>query len=289
MSRAKTLLSYSARRRLRYFGGYFGLALLLTIFVCAVAPGWLAPHDPFQQNLRATGLPPFWMDGANPVHPLGTDQLGRDLMSRLIYATRVSVLVGVGAVTLQLLIGVPAGVVAAMRGGRVDDLIMRVADIWFAVPLLVVALAVLAILGGGLLTTTMVLGVTGWVTFARIARSEVLTLRDREFVLAARAFGSSESRIVAEHILKNIAASIIVLATLQMSNMIVVEASLSFLGVGIQPPTPAWGSMISAGRDYLYNQWWQPVLPGLALMLTTLAINLVGDMLRDVLDPSLRS
>lgn len=278
------------RPRLRFpFAGTVGLVVLGAVVLCAIAAPLLAPHDPYAQELASAGLPPAWERGGAAAHPLGTDHLGRDELSRLIYGARVSILIGVSAVLIQTVIGLALGLLAGMRGGVLDSLVMRVADVWLSIPMLVIALAVMAILGGGVLNTVLILGFTGWVTFARVVRGEVIVLRQREFVTAATIFGASRWRIVRENIVRNAAPSVIVVATLQVSHMIVIEASLSFLGVGVQPPTPAWGSMIAQGREHLYTHWWQAVLPGLALMLTAMAVNLVGDALRDKLDPRLRA
>ncbi|MQA82120.1 MAG: ABC transporter permease subunit [Streptosporangiales bacterium] len=269
-------------------GGVIGGAVLAIVVLCAVFAPLIAPHDPLAQSLADVGRPPAWMSGGDWNHVLGTDQLGRDLLSRVIYGARISMIVGLGTVVLQTVLGVLAGLYAGYFGGWLDSLLMRFADVWLSIPFLVLALAVMAVLGAGLTNTVLVLGLTGWVTYARVVRGEVLSVREREYVLAAESLGERPVRSMVTHVLPNVTGSIIVVATLQVSHMIIIEASLSFLGLGVQPPQPSWGSMIAQGRDYLYNQWWLSTMPGLALLVTTLGINLLGDSLRDVLDPSLR-
>lgn len=285
--RLPVLLPRGVRLR-HHIGGVVGAVVLLVVIVCAVFAPVIAPHDPFAQSLADVGKPPVWLDGGSWNHVLGTDQLGRDLFSRIIYGARISMIVGLGTVVLQTVIGVLAGLYAGYYGGWLDSLLMRFADVWLSIPFLVLALAVMAVLGAGLTNTVLVLGLTGWVTYARVVRGEVLSIKQREFVLAAESLGERPTRAMFTHVLPNVTGSIIVVATLQVSHMIIIEASLSFLGLGVQPPQPSWGSMIAQGRDYLYNQWWLASMPGLALLVTTLGINLIGDSLRDVLDPSLR-
>lgn len=293
MTLARTDRSSSMRsvtRHLRtHAGGFIGLVLLAIVVLAALLAPVLAPRDPLAQDLGAVNLPPFWLDGGSPEHALGTDQVGRDALSRIIYGARISMLVGLGTVALQTVLGTIVGMVAGYRRGRLDTLLMRFADVWLSIPFLVLAMAVMAVLGAGLLNTVLVLGLTGWVTFARVVRGEVLSVREREFIVAARGMGISSIRAMRTHILPNVAGPIVVIATLQVSNMIIAEAALSFLGLGVQPPQPSWGSMIAEGRDYLYNEWWLSTIPGVALLITTMAINLVGDSLRDILDPKSRS
>lgn len=275
------------RQFTRNFGAMFGLTVLVAVCVMALFAPWVAPYNPTAQVLLDRNLPPFWMDGGTIEHLLGTDQLGRDLFSRIVYGARISLFVGIATVLIQTSIGVTVGLIAGFRRGWVDTLFMRIADVWLAIPFLVLAIAVAVILGPGVLNTVLVLGLVGWVTYARVVRAEVLTVRERDFVLAARSIGTPAMRIVRQHIVPNVMASVLVVGTLQISRMIIAEASLSFLGLGVQPPNPAWGSMISEGRDRLGQQWWLATMPGLALMLTTLGINLLGDSMRDILDPKL--
>jgi peptide/nickel transport system permease protein len=265
----------------------FSLLVLLAVGLSAIFAPLLAPHDPLAQNLLERNMPPFWLEGGSTAHLLGTDALGRDLLSRIIYGARISMIVGVATVVIQTGLGVTIGLIAGYRRGWVDTIFMRIADVWLAIPFLVLAIAVAVLFGPGLMNTVLVLGLVGWVTYARVVRAEVLSVREREFVLAARTMGVKAMPTIWRHILPNVMASILVVATLQVSRMIIAEASLSFLGLGIQPPEAAWGSMIADGRDRLSQQWWLATMPGIALLMTTLAINLLGDTLRDILDPKL--
>ena len=263
--------------------GIAGLALaLLTVAAAAGAP-WLAPHDPgvgdFAQILKPPGT---------PGHLLGTDQLGRDLLSRVLYGARIALFIGTCTVLLTALGGSFLGLVAGGVGGRVGAVIMRVADVQLSFPFILLALTINAIVGLGLRNIILSLAAAGWVVYARVVRGQVLSLRQREFVQAAAALGTGRARILLRHVLPNVAPSIIVVASLQFSQFIVAEAAISFLGFGVQPPTPAWGSMLSESRDFLYVAWWLAAFPGAALALTALGINLVGDWLRDVLDPKFR-
>lgn len=269
-------------------GASIGIVILAATVLAASLADVIAPHDPLSGDVARRLLPPAWLPGGNPDFLLGTDSLGRDLLSRIVHGARVSLLVGIAAVVLRGSIGVLIGLIAGYRGGRVDSWLMRLADLQLAVPFLVLALAVMTVLGPGLLNIILVLGVTGWVIYGRVVRADVLSVRERDYVLAARATGCDDPRIVLRHILPNVAASIVVISTLEVARMIIAEASLSFLGLGVQPPTPAWGSMVAEGRDYLATQWWLATLPGLAIFVVVMSINLVGDWLRDRLDPTLR-
>jgi peptide/nickel transport system permease protein len=258
-------------------------ALLGLVVVLLVVVGAL-----FAQDLGKRLLPPSWLEGGEPGYLLGGDPLGRDILSRIIYGARISLMVGVIAVLIRGTGGVLLGLLSGYKGGWFDSVVMRFGDIQMALPFLVLALAIMAVLGPGLRNVIIVLGITGWVFYARVVRSEVLSLREREFVDAARVVGARTGRILSRHILPNAAASVIVVATLDIALMIILEASLSDLGMGVQPPTPSWGSMVADGRDYLSTQWWVSTFPGLAIFVTVMAINLVGDWLRDVLDPTTR-
>lgn len=234
-------------------------------------------------------MPPFWYSEANPSYLLGTDQLGRDVLSRLMYGSRVSLIVGICGVAISVVIGVALGLVSGYVGGATDAIISRVLDTFMAIPFILLALAVVGVLGprhgSGLITLITVLGVTGWVTFARVIRGESLSVKRREFVDSARSIGQTDLQIILRHVLPNIVASVIVLATLQIATVIIAESSLSFLGLGVQPPTVTWGLMLSEGRDHLATSWWLATLPGLAITLTVLGVILLGDWLRDILDP----
>lgn len=245
----------------------------------------VAPHDPNTQDLLARLRPPAWLGAGTSDHLLGTDQLGRDLLSRLIYGARVSLLVGLSAALLAGVIGAVVGLVSGFLGGWFDRVLMRVADIQLAFPSILLALAIVGFVGSGLWTVILVLGCTGWVAYARVVRSEVLSLRTRDFVTEARAIGVGDLTIMRRHLLPNVMAPLATIGTLQVAAAIVAEASLSYLGLGVPKEIVTWGAMLSDGQLYLGTSWWIAVFPGLALMCTALAINVTGDVLRDVADP----
>jgi ABC-type dipeptide/oligopeptide/nickel transport system permease subunit len=276
------------RRLWRLKWGLGASAVLLGIVACAVFAPRVAPLDPLAVNIRHRLAPPAWMAGGDPRHWLGTDQVGRDLLSRMIYGARVSLVVGVAAVAISALLGVLLGLSAGYFTGRADALIMTLVNVMLTFPFVLLALAVIAVLGPSLTNMIAVLGVAGWPIYTRVVRAETLAIREREFVLAARALGSGHARIVFGQILPNVASAIVVIATLQVAQVIIQESFLSFLGLGVQPPTPAWGNMLGEGRVYMLNSWWIAAFPGLAIFVTTLAINLMGNALRDWLDPHLR-
>jgi len=254
-----------------------GLAMTLTVAAVALLAPLLAPHPYDDQDLGRSLLPPFWLAGADPAHPLGADFQGRDLLSRLIYGARTSLLVGTSAVIVAGLLGIPLGLLAGYFGGPLDDAIMRLADAQLALPPIVLAIGVLAATGSTLPTIALVLGLIGWVQYARVIRGQTLSLREREFVTAARVCGAGDARILARHVLPNALGPILVIATVNVSGMILAEASLSFLGIGVRPPTAAWGTMLSEGRDVFAVAWWNAVFPGLAIVWTVFGINLLGD------------
>lgn len=268
------------------YTGIAGLLMVLPIVVAAIFAQFIAPVSPLVQDLEQTLRPPAWLPGGTPSHFLGTDHLGRDILSRVIYGSRVSLLVGFTAVFVQGGVGSILGLIAGYYGGRFDRIIMRAADIQLAIPWLVLALAMVAVLGPSLQNVVIVLGITGWVSYCRVVRAQVLSIREQDFVEAARALGSPDRRILTAHVLPNTTNAIVVIATLEVARMIIAEASLSFLGLGIQPPTPSWGGMVSEGRSYLTIAWWFSTFPGLAIFLTALGINLLGDWVRDRLDPT---
>lgn len=268
--------------------GLIGLVLVLAAVATALLAEPLSPHDPYQQNIPQRLTAPFWTSG-DRTYLLGTDALGRDVLSRIIYGSRVSLLVGVSSVLISGAIGVVLGLVAGYFRGRWDSFIMRLADVQLAVPTMVFALALMAALGPSLINVIVVLGVTGWVMYARVVRGEVLSLREKDFVESARAIGASHGRILFRHILPNVMASIIVISSIRVATMILLEATLSFLGLGVQPPTPTWGGLVADGRDLVYKAWWISAFPGIAIVIVVLGINLFGDWLRDALDPRLRS
>jgi len=273
------------RKFIRNPVGVIGGIILLTVLVGATFAEYLAPHEPNRQRLMARFKPPFWAEGGGMTYPLGTDNVGRDIWSRIIHGSRISLVVGVCAVGVSTLIGVTLGLISGFWGGRVDSAIMAMVDIMLAFPQFILAFAMVAVLGPGIGNIILVLGITGWERYARVVRAEVLALREREFVQAARAVGVSNAKIVFGHIMPNTFSSVIVMATLQTAQAILAEAALSFLGLGTGRNYPSWGQMISLGRDYISIAWWLSTFPGLAILLTVLAINLVGDRIRDVLDP----
>jgi len=272
--------------RLRW--GLAAAGVLVLIVASAVLAPEIAPHDPLAVNIRHRLAPPAWMEGGAAQHLLGTDQVGRDLLSRVIYGGRVSLVVGVGAVFMSATIGVLLGLGAGYFGGRTDWVIMTGVNVMLTFPFVLLALAVIAVLGPSLTNMIIVLGVAGWPIYARVIRAETMAIREREFVLAGRALGMSHLRIIARQIVPNLVSVIVVIATLQVAQVIILESFLSFLGLGIQPPTPAWGNMLGEGRLYMLNSWWIATFPGLAIFLTTLVINLIGNALRDWLDPHLK-
>jgi len=278
----------SAVRRGLSFRAVFGLTVLLCMGGAALLAPQIAPWDPGRQMLLKRLRPPMWEARGLREHPLGTDHLGRDILSRILYGGRISLGVGLSAVTLSCLIGVSLGLLAGFHGGRTDAFIMRVVDVFLAIPYILLAMGVVFALGPSLLNVILVMAVTRWVQFARIVRADVLSIREREFVSGARARGSRSTRLLLRHVLPNALTPIIVVATLELAFMIIYESALSFLGLGVQPPTPTWGWMLSDGRNYIATAWWLATFPGLAIMLTVLAVNLLGDWLRDTLDPRLK-
>jgi peptide/nickel transport system permease protein len=267
----------------------FGLAVVVLVVLTAVAAPLLSPFDPIEQDLGDLRLKaPGFRDAAGRLHPLGTDHLGRDLLARVIYGAQPALLVGFAAVVISGVLGMVAGLVSGYFGGRVDDALMRLADIQLAFPFILLAIAVIGVLGPSLKTIIAVIGVSSWVVYARIVRSAVLSLREREFVQAALALGSGDGRVLVRHILPNALTPWLVVATLDMARVIVIESALSFLGLGVQPPTPTWGGMLADGRVYISTAWWLATFPGLAILVTVLGINLFGDGLRDTLDPRLK-
>lgn len=281
-----------AGRILRELGGnraaLLGLGIILLVMAAALCAPLLSPADPLLQEVTHRMKPPLWTGEDGRVYYLGTDHLGRDILSRLIYGSRISLVIGVSAVALAGVLGTLLGLVAGYRGGRIDDLCMRLTDTMLAMPFILLALAVIAVLGSSLKNIVFVLGITSWVSYARVVRAEVLTLRTREFVAAAQALGGGGARVIFRHLLPNVLTPVIVIATLEVARMIILESALSFLGLGVQPPTPTWGGMLADGRAYLSTAWWLATIPGLCIMLCVLGINLLGDWLRDVLDPRLQ-
>jgi peptide/nickel transport system permease protein len=263
--------------------GFVGLLVLV-----AIAAPLIAPQDPTRQSLRGRLGAPTLEGSDGRAHLLGTDHLGRDVLSRVIYGSRVSLLVGFAAVIVGGVLGSAAGILAGFSRGRLDAVIMTVADAQLAFPFILLAIGIIAVLGPSFPTLVVVIGLSGWVSYARILRSQVLVVRSREFVESIHALGGSLARIVLRHVLPNVLSSIVVIATLELARAIVLEATLSFLGLGVQPPTPSWGGMVHEGREYLDSAWWISTFPGLVLMITSIVVSRTGDWLRDVLDPTLR-
>jgi len=276
------------RRLARRRTALFGAIVVAIVVIVAVAAPLVSPFDPLVQDLENRLKPPGWQDGAGHVHPLGTDHLGRDILARVIFGARPALLVGFAAVVISGLLGMVTGLLSGYFGGHVDDVLMRLADIQLAFPFILLAIAVIGVLGPSLTTIIAVIGVSSWVIYARVVRGAVLSIREREFVQAAQALGVRDWRLIARHILPNAFTPWLVVATLDMARVIVIESALSFLGLGVQPPTPTWGGMLADGRVYLSTAWWLATFPGLAILLAVLGINLFGDGLRDTLDPRLK-
>jgi ABC-type dipeptide/oligopeptide/nickel transport system permease subunit len=275
------------RRRRLGLGAAGGAAILLTAVLAGLLAPLLAPYGYDDQDLERGVQPPVWV-GGSWTNALGTDQLGRDMLSRLMYGARTSILLAGTGVVLAAVLGVFLGLVSGYFSARLDGLIMRIADVQLSFPYLLLAIAFMALLGTQISNLVIVLVLRSWVVYARLVRVSVLSTKEREFVTAARALGLGNWRIVWRHVAPNVAAATIVVSTLQLAELIIVESSLSFLGLGVQPPIPSWGSMVSQGRDYISTAWWLVTLPGLAIVLTVLGTNLFGDGLRDVLDPRLK-
>lgn len=257
-----------------------GTVVAVFVLVALFAP-LIAPHDPYAQNLMLRLKPPFWHEGWDPAHPLGTDQLGRDYLSRLIHGARVSLIVGFAAVAISAVIGITLGVIAGYAGGWTDTFISAVVTTRLSLPVVLVALAVVAIVGGSLTVVVLVIGGLLWDQFAVVARTATQQVRNAEFVGAARAMGAGHVHVLVREILPNIAAPLIVVATVEIANAVLIEAALSFLGLGVQPPLPSWGLMLSEGRNFMFFNAWLITLPGLCLFALVLAVNLLGDGLRD--------
>jgi peptide/nickel transport system permease protein len=261
--------------------------IVLFVLVAILAP-FLSPADPGEQSLRNRFKPPVWMEGGSSKHLLGTDRLGRDMLSRMIWGSRVSLAAGVVTVLLASAFGAGVGLVAGYHGGTVDAVLMRATDATMSCPLILLALILAVTVGPSFTHVVVAIAVILWARYARVIRGQVLTLMGLDFIAQARIAGAGAWRIITRHLFPNTLNTLVVLVTLQIGYVIIVEASLSFLGAGIPPPTPAWGSMISEGREFVTSAWWVSSLPGLAILLVVLAFNLLGDWLRDTLDPKLR-
>jgi peptide/nickel transport system permease protein len=264
------------------------ITIVVVFVLVAILAPLLSPADPYAQSLRLRFRPPVWEDRGSWAHPLGTDRLGRDMLARIIWGSRVSLAAGVATVLLASAVGAAVGLIAGYHGGRVDATLMRITDATLSFPVILLALILAVTVGPSFLNVVMAIAVILWARYARVIRGQVLTLMELDFIAQARIAGAGAWRIITRHLVPNTLNTFVVLVTLQIGYVIIVEASLSFLGAGIPPPTPAWGSMIAEGREFVTSAWWVSFFPGLAILLVVLAFNLLGDWLRDTLDPKLR-
>ncbi len=269
--------------------GVVGLGMVGLMLAMALFAPFVAPRDPLDQDLQSRLKPPFWEAKSDPQYALGTDPVGRDMLSRLIYGSRISLSVGFLTMAFSALVGITLGILAGYYRGVVDSVISNAVNIMMSFPYILLAISVMAATGPGYGNLIFVLGLTGWPVYTRLVRAEVIELKGRDFVTAARALGGRSSGVILKHILPNLASSIIVLATFELARMIIRESFLSFLGLGIPPPLASWGGMLAEGRSYMLGLWWLAAIPGSAIFFTTLGINLLGDGLRDWLDPHTRN
>ena len=273
------------RRVFGHTGLMFGASVLITIILVGLFAPWMTPYDPYEQELSLRLINPIWHEGGTWTHPLGTDALGRDYVTRLVYGARVSLLIGTSAVVISGLIGTLLGIAAGYFGGRVDLVAMFLITTRLATPVFLIGLTVVALVGSSLQVVVIVLGLMLWDRFAMVARSATQQVRSQDYIAAAEAIGCTTPRLFWSEILPNIMNAIVVVATLEMANAILIEAALSYLGLGVQPPLPSWGLMVSEGKDYMFFTPWMVTLPGLALFTLVLGINLLGDGIRDVTAP----
>ncbi|MBM3526074.1 MAG: ABC transporter permease [Alphaproteobacteria bacterium] len=266
---------------------FISIVIVIVMVLCALFPEWIAPHDPFRQSLATRLKPPSFVDGGVAGYFLGTDHLGRDTLSRIIYGARVTLIVSLFAVIVSGVVGIWLGLLAGFFGGRTDAIILRLIDTQLAFPVVLLVIALVAVVGPSLTNLIILMGLAAWPRFARIVRGSVLSVRSLEYVEAARAIGASQLRLMLRHILPNILSAIIVYASFELARMILLEATLSFLGLGVQPPDPTWGGMINDGKKYLSQSTAVSLFPGLAIAMVILAFNMLGDELRDALDPQL--
>lgn len=274
--------------RLRNLKIWIGGAILLALFICGVGSPVLSPHDPQAQTLEDRLRPPRWADNGSPAYLLGTDNLGRDILSRIIYGSRISLLVGAATVIFAGLLGCTLGAVAGYFGKMTDEIVNKISEIFLAFPFLLIAIAMMAFLGQGVFNLIFALMLSRWVQYCRVVRGEVLSLKERDFVTAVKALGGKDGYVLLRHVVPNTFASVTVIATFAMAAVIISEASLSFLGLGVPVHIPTWGSMLSEGRSYINRAPWLTIFPGLAIFITVFGINLLGDGLRDIFDPKLR-
>ena len=281
----------AGRRRLpafRHLATLLGAVIVGAALLVAIFAPYLTPHDPFAQDLNLRLIPPVWMDGSQPEHLLGTDQIGRDYLSRLIYGTRISMLIGVLTVITSGLIGITVGIIGGFYGGRTDDVVMFLITCRLSIPLILVALTVVALVGSSLAVVILTLGLLLWDRFAVVARTTTMQVRNLDYIAAAQAAGASRVHVLVREVLPNIANHLVVVATLEMALAILLEAALSFLGLGVPPPLPSWGLMIAEAKEYMFFSPWVIMTPGVALFVLVLGINLLGDGLRDLLGADLR-
>jgi ABC-type dipeptide/oligopeptide/nickel transport system permease subunit len=283
IERAPSERSKTWRRFRKYKPALFGLAFIALLVILALGAQWIAPYAPERVNPRLRG------DGPTGTHWFGNDDIGRDILSRLVYGSRIALIVGLGATSIAVTIGVTVGAASGYFGGKVDFILSRLVDTLMAFPLLALLLTLSTVFGPSLRNVVIVIGCTVWASYARVVRAEVLSLRERDYVLAARAAGATDRRIIARHIVPNAIGPVIILASLAIGSIIILESALSFLGMGVARPTASWGTMLSDGRDFIRNYPHISIAPGLAIAFTVLAFNLVGDGLRDALDPRQRS
>jgi peptide/nickel transport system permease protein len=276
------------REARRYPVVALSILTFLLVVPAAFAP-WVAPHDPLKGSLAKRLKPPVWQDGGSSTHLLGTDKLGRDILSRLIYGARVSLTVSVIAIFVGGIVGTGLGLISGYFGGHIDSLLMRLVDISLSLPTILLALVLVAAVGPSFSTVIIVLVVLLWARYARLVRGETLSIKERDFIARGRVAGASHTRIMVRYIFPNVVNSLVVLATLNVGYVILLESALSFLGAGLPRPMPAWGLMVADGRELIVTAWWVSMFPGLAIMLTVLALNLLGDWLRDHYDPKLRN
>jgi peptide/nickel transport system permease protein len=291
MSAIVTVQSRPARRWLpafRHLATLLGAVIIGAAVLVAIFAPYLTPHDPFAQDLNQRLIPPVWMEGSQPTHLLGTDQIGRDYLSRLIYGTRISMLIGVLTVITSGVIGITLGIIGGFYGGRTDDVVMFLITCRLSIPLILVALTVVALVGSSLAVVILTLGLLLWDRFAVVARTTAMQVRNLDYIAAAQAAGASRLHILLREVLPNIANHLVVVATLEMALAILLEAALSFLGLGVPPPLPSWGLMIAEAKEYMFFSPWVIMTPGVALFVLVLGINLLGDGLRDLLGADMR-
>lgn len=268
--------------------GIMGLIIFIAVAVCGLLASVISPYDPGAQNIENTFMPPVWDALGGIQHVFGTDDVGKDVLSNLIYGSRISLLVGILGTIVAGCIGVFLGSLSGYYGGKIDTVIMRIADIQLAFPFILLAIFIVAVLGPSLMNIIIVAGISSWVQFARLVRGEIIAVKEKEYIEAIKSLGAKSYLIIFKHILPNIMNSVIVLATLEMARIILMEAALSFLGLGVPAEVPTWGKMLADARVHMVSHPWLAILPGLAITMTVLGINLFGDWLRDYLDPKLR-